>query len=395
MKYLFIHEVSYLNKPVYEYQDFPERLAKRGDEVVVIDFVEQEATSNADRLVSRTGLATVRLISIPHSNLPILKYFQAQWNFFWLLRKLLRDEKWDCIFLYSIFINGAITSWMAPRYNIPVIYRALDIYHLLRPGALDQWILKRGEHYVYRRVSKILATNDKLKNYVCSALGIPRQSEDKVAVLDHGVDVKHFSSTEDVSRLRERYSINTHDFVIVFLGTTYSFSRLDQFLALLAPCLKSRDNWKIVIIGAGELDTALKQTVSTLDLSKNVVLTGMIDYPNLPAHLALGSVGINTFEVNDVTRDIIPIKNLQYLASGLPVISTPLPDLMAKIPAHPNGVFYSHTDSLTEIIALLEELSNRADLTAMRKWAINYANEFHGIEKTVSNLSTIMAEAKP
>ena len=40
MKILWCHEVSYLDKPVYEYQDFPERLAARGHKVEVIDFSE-------------------------------------------------------------------------------------------------------------------------------------------------------------------------------------------------------------------------------------------------------------------------------------------------------------------------------------------------------------------
>ena len=41
MKIAIIHEVSYLSKPVYEYQDFAERLASLGHEVTVFDFDEK------------------------------------------------------------------------------------------------------------------------------------------------------------------------------------------------------------------------------------------------------------------------------------------------------------------------------------------------------------------
>ena len=38
---LFIHEVDYLQKPIFEMHEFPEGLAERGWSVHFIDFVEQ------------------------------------------------------------------------------------------------------------------------------------------------------------------------------------------------------------------------------------------------------------------------------------------------------------------------------------------------------------------
>lgn len=390
MKYIFIHEVSYLNKPVFEYQDFPERLSKDGHEVVVIDFVEHEATPQLDRHVSRTGLADVRLISIRHSNIPILKYFQAQWNFFWILFNLLREGRWDCIFLYSIFVNGVTAAWLAPWFKVPVVYRAIDVYHQLRPGRLAQSILKLGESFVYRRASRILSTNDKLKTYVSGMLGKSCSTEDKVFVLDHGVDVEHFSSGYKSAQLASSLGIQDGDFVIIFLGTTYSFSRLDQLLVLLAPLLRDLPYWKVLIVGAGELDTKIEDAIRDENLADQVHAVGMIDYSSLPKYLALGTVGINPFQINEITKDIIPIKNLQYLAAGLPVVSTPLPDLVRKIPADDRGIFYSPTDNLLDLVLLLKKVSHRSDVGEMKSFVRNLAGHEHGIEKAINRLVAFM-----
>ena len=390
MRYLFIHEISYLNKPVFEYQDFPERLASAGNDVVVIDFVESQPSKKMDRMVSRTGLAKVRLITIPHRNFPVLKYFQAQFNFIKILLNLLRANHFDAIVLYSVFINGVTTLKLAAKFGVPVFFRAIDVYHKLRPGFLVQTILKIGEKVVYRGSNYILATNVKLKNYVLRYLPSSLSEHNKVYVLDHGVDVPHFSKSDLRLGLAKMLNINDGDFVVVFLGTTYSFSRLDQLLILLAPIIKQKDNWKMLIIGAGELDEAISKSIFNQGLVDKVHAIGMIDYNELPSYLSLGSVGINTFEINDITRDIIPIKNYQYIAAGLPVVSSPLPDLIEKIPPNPCGIFYAASDDLSDLVSELINISKRHDFDSMSQFVSDYALREHSVDSSISRLKRLL-----
>lgn len=111
MKILWCHEVSYLDKPVYEYQDFPERLAGRGHEVEVIDFSEAGPVLAESVSVSRTGEGRVTLTAIPHGNRPGFKYFQARANFRRMLIERLRRGDVDAVFVYSVFINGTQAGW--------------------------------------------------------------------------------------------------------------------------------------------------------------------------------------------------------------------------------------------------------------------------------------------
>jgi glycosyltransferase involved in cell wall biosynthesis len=55
----------------------------------------------------------------------------------------------------------------------------------------------------------------------------------------------------------------------------------------------------------------------------------MAPYPELPAVMAGLDVALMPFALNESTRAISPTKTLEYLAAGLPVVSTRVPDVVA------------------------------------------------------------------
>src|SRR4030095_9088455 len=73
LRILFIHEVSYIKKVVYEYQLFPELLALRGHTVSVVDFDETGDHKYQKRKFSKTGIAEVYLENTPFTKLPVVK----------------------------------------------------------------------------------------------------------------------------------------------------------------------------------------------------------------------------------------------------------------------------------------------------------------------------------
>jgi hypothetical protein len=82
-----------------------------------------------------------------------------------------------------------------------------------------------------------------------------------------------------------------------------------------------------------------------LPVAANIHLLGMKPYPELPRYLAGWDVGILPFARNDATRFISPTKTPEYLAAGLPVVSTPIRDVvrtygvrgLARIADTPHG----------------------------------------------------------
>lgn len=390
MKIFIIHEVSYLDKPVYEYQDFAERLAARGHDVTVIDFSEHRKSKLCVRYVSKTGLKKIRLINLPNIGIPLFKYLSAKISFPFRLQSLIKQYQPDVILLYSVFINGVGAVKVANRNKIPVVFRALDAYHLLRKNTLESRLLKLSEKYIYRHVNALSVTNAKMRDYVQHLSG--GNNLPAIDVLDHGVDTDHFQTVNVNKALAAKLGVFEGDFVCVFLGTTYEFTRLDKIVGMIPAILKKLPSFKLLIIGAGELDNKISDEAIRLGLIDRVIQVGMIEYGDLPKYLALAKIAINPFELNSITRDIVPIKILQYLASELPVVSTPLPDLVLKIPACSGAIWFSANDSLAQFVDCLIDVASAQNLDKAGQLGRKYMELHYSMNAAIQKLEDALVQ---
>ncbi|HEX2177985.1 MAG TPA: UDP-galactopyranose mutase [Actinomycetota bacterium] len=98
--------------------------------------------------------------------------------------------------------------------------------------------------------------------------------------------------------------------------------RLD--LELVGRLAQQLENWEIHLVGP-----VLKIDPSTLPQAPNLTYPGQVDYRDLPEVMAGFDVGIMPFALNESTLSISPTKTLEYLAAGLPVVSTRVADVVA------------------------------------------------------------------
>ncbi len=97
--------------------------------------------------------------------------------------------------------------------------------------------------------------------------------------------------------------------------------RLD--LALLDNLAKQRPEWQFILIGP-----IVKIDPATLPQGSNLHFLGMKGYAELPAYFSNWQVAMMPFAINEATRYISPTKTPEYLAAGLPVVSTPIRDVV-------------------------------------------------------------------
>jgi glycosyltransferase involved in cell wall biosynthesis len=81
--------------------------------------------------------------------------------------------------------------------------------------------------------------------------------------------------------------------------------------------------WSYVIVGPVNAGIDLRP----LQALPNVHLTGAVPHAELPSYLATFDCGLIPYSINDFTRYTFPSKMAEYLAVGLPVVSTRLPEL--------------------------------------------------------------------
>jgi glycosyltransferase involved in cell wall biosynthesis len=105
--------------------------------------------------------------------------------------------------------------------------------------------------------------------------------------------------------------------VIGFIGTIGSTVDID----LLETLAGERKNWSFVFIGD------VRRDVGKLRSYPNIHFLGSRSEPELPRYLRCFSAGIIPYVVSPATRTVHPVKTYEYLAAGIPVVSTRLPEL--------------------------------------------------------------------
>jgi glycosyltransferase involved in cell wall biosynthesis len=110
---------------------------------------------------------------------------------------------------------------------------------------------------------------------------------------------------------------------IVFTGAIAA-TKLD--VPLLLELARARREWSFALVGpVGTGDP--RTDVSELSAEPNVHMLGARPYARLPDVLRAADAGLIPYARNELTESIFPMKVYEYLAAGLPVVSTPLPAL--------------------------------------------------------------------
>jgi len=89
-----------------------------------------------------------------------------------------------------------------------------------------------------------------------------------------------------------------------------------------------------------------------LPQAPNIHWLGQKSYKELPAYMAGWQAGFMPFAINESTRFISPTKTPEFLAAGLPVVSTPITDVI-----RPYG-----RDGLVDIAGTADEVVAALDL---------------------------------
>ena len=128
-----------------------------------------------------------------------------------------------------------------------------------------------------------------------------------------GVDLAHYARAARLRRPRQQK-------VAGYVGVVDE--RLD--LTLLADLADALPDWTIRVVGP-----VAKLDPDALPQVPNLEYLGKVDYAELPRVMAGFDVALMPFALNEATRSISPTKTLEYLAAGLPVVSTRVPDVVA------------------------------------------------------------------
>ncbi len=122
-------------------------------------------------------------------------------------------------------------------------------------------------------------------------------------------------------------------------------------LGLVRTVAEMRPDWRFVMIGpVAKIDPA------ELPQGPNLHWLGPKRYSELPAYLAGWDAGFMPFALNEATRFISPTKTPEFLAAGVPVISTPILDVVRP---YGEKALVAIASSAEDVVAAGEDILRR------------------------------------
>lgn len=119
--------------------------------------------------------------------------------------------------------------------------------------------------------------------------------------------------------------------VIGFTGTL----RKQIDVALLTEVAGLAPELTFVFVGPVEVD------VRRLAAHRNVRFTGPVRHSEVVRYTAGFDVGILPYVITDYTADVMPVKLKEFLAAGLPVLATALPEICRFADQHPGLITFA------------------------------------------------------
>jgi glycosyltransferase involved in cell wall biosynthesis len=235
---------------------------------------------------------------------PILPFFKKSrfFNrvdnriFYTYIRESLKeiDFKPNLVWSYVPFFPDALQAFSSKR-----VYDCVDDYSSL-PGLIDPYYVLELERKTVSLVDKVIVTEsvyleERMRNF-----------GKEPVVLSNGVNYEVFSKwleTADTLQIKKR---------IIYVGNVSHWFDFELFDDIA----DSFRDFEIMIVGFASVD------VSLFKKHPNINFVGRLMQQEFAQLLAESSVAIIPFKENEITKATDPLKVYEYLAAGVPVVST-------------------------------------------------------------------------
>ena len=380
VKILVVHEIDYVNKPFFEFQEFAEGLSVRGHEVSVLHVqeFERKAAPKLDSFAEVSGLqvpdSKIRLYSTKFVARGIFSRVLASFEHVRILLRIFALNRPDVVLSYSVPTSGVTVALLGKMLRVPVVHRAIDVSHLLRSRVLSA-LVRLSEILTFTLSTSVSTHNYTLMSYVQKTT-----REKKMVSIDYPpvypIDVPDKRQTKQpVWALR-----------LIFIGTLAHFTDLENVLhSMASQPIDSKINLRIV--GSGPRENELKRISQTLGLDDRVEFRGWKERKDFTEELAWADIGIVPFKKSLLTDCALPQKAIEYLSAGLSVVSTRL-DGAESVLGEFKGMHF--VESSAQILETCRELASSGALEVFDR---DLVRDKFSRESTVEGIEKLLIEA--
>jgi len=258
-------------------------------------------------------------------NIPLLGYIDHVFHLAKRIEEVVSIEKPDVIHAHSPMLNGLAGLLVRKRTGIPLVYEVRAFWEdaavdtgKTKEGSLRYLLIKNLEQFVFKHANKVACICEGLKNAIVDR-GIPT---DRLIVSPNAVDFRKFQHiTETDKKLVEELKLSDKK-VLGFLGSFFKYEGLEFAIKAMPKILQRIPNAHLLLVGGGNQDAELKALCKKLQLDKHITFTGRVPYQEITRYYSLVDILVFPRENIRLTQLVTPLKPLESMALGKPIIAS-------------------------------------------------------------------------
>lgn len=232
---------------------------------------------------------------------------------------IVRNEQPDLIHAHSPVLNALPALWLRARLGVPVVYEMRASWE---DAAVDHGTTTEGSlRYRLSRGLETLALKgaDQITT-ICEGLrgdiAVRGIAAEKITVIPNAVDVSAFRfGVPPDAALQARLGLQGAQ-VLGFAGSFYGYEGLNLLIDALALLAPREPTLKLLLVGGGPQEAALKAQVQRLGLGERVIFTGRVPHAEVQRYYELIDVLAYPRLPIRLTELVTPLKPLEAMAQG-------------------------------------------------------------------------------
>lgn len=321
-------------------------------------------------------------------NLPLVRELALMMQVEKRLFDVAQHVRPDVLHAHSPVLNAIPALRVGARLGLPVVYEVRAFWEdaavdhgTTTEGSLRYRMTRALETWALKRASHVTTICEGLRSDIV-ARGIPAE---RVTVIPNAVDIDSFDpggAPEAALKALLRLSDCT---VIGFIGSFYAYEGLDLLLDALPEILSRLPNVRLLLIGGGPQEAALKAQAKRLGLAEKVVFTGRVPHEEVQRYYDLIDVLAYPRHSMRLTELVTPLKPLEGMAQGRLLVASDVGGHRELIRDGETGTLFragSATALAEAILKLLDRREHWPELRAAgrrfvekeRNWTASVAN---------------------
>lgn len=308
----------------------------------------KESSNAVLQHISIDNITNVKVIKIPIATFLLL---------FLTIKKVVKNQKYSACLVIGPHCGFAT---FISKLDCPVIYEDTDRFEYFVKNKLSKLATRIIERYCIKKANHVISVGYSLAE---SAKQI--RKDQNVSCIPNGVDYRLFSEIDN-SDVKN---------IMVYVGTVSDWSGLTLVVNSLPIIKKEVSDIKLLIVGDGEYINDLKDRSKKSGMHNCIEFLGKKEYSTIPNIMSNCKIGLATYPKNDLMKYAFTLKLFEYMAAGLPVITTDIGDGARIIKESNSGLIIDYTvESFSSAVIKLIKDENTRNLMSAN--GIKYAQKF-------------------